>query len=345
MRPATRAELERWDELVVANPDGGNMLQTRTWAEFKRNWWWRSRHLVSDDPGNPLAALFLRRWIPGLGWLCYAPKGPGVVSADRLGPLLADRDLFRGAFCVQVEPEIADSRENRAALTALGLQKSPDVQLSRATILVDLSPEEPAIMSSFKAKTRYNVRLAQRRGVTVEPVACTEANMAVMHRLMAQAFARASLPLRPLKYFSGYWRAFEAAGQGQLFLARHGHQVLAGAYVAWLGDKAWYKDGGSGGERPELMAPHLLQWEAMRWLRSHGVRSYDLFAVPRTDEPDDSSPLRGLLQFKAGFSSDLRQFVGTWDLALEERRYQLWRRVAEPLHRRVRWRLRRDLIY
>jgi lipid II:glycine glycyltransferase (peptidoglycan interpeptide bridge formation enzyme) len=346
MRPATDAEIDGWDDLLLGNPDGGGMLQARAWGEFKRGWGWSPVYLVSDDPAAPVAALFLRRHVPALGWLWYAPKGPGVASVDQLIRLLRHRGAFPGAFCVQVEPELADTEEHRQALADAGLRKAEDVQISRATVIVDLSPGEDGLLASFRPKTRYNIRLAGRHGVTVDRAGCGDAQVRAMYRLMAAAFSRAGFPLRPLAYYSGYWRLFEANGQGQLFLARLGDEVLAGAYVVHLGDRGWYKDGGSVTRHHEVMAPHLVQWEAMRWLLARGARSYDLFAVPTSDQlAVDGHPLQGLQQFKTGFTSDVREFVGTWDLVLDERRYALWRRAAEPLTRRLRWRLRRDLLY
>jgi len=346
MRLATAAEIDRWDDLVLSNPDGRNMLQTRAWGEFKRSWGWRPAYLVSDGPARPMAALFLRHHVPGLGWLWYAPKGPAASSVDQLGQMLASRSAFPGAFCVQVEPELADTPANRLGLTSLGLRKAEDVQISRATAIVDLAPDEDALLASFKPKTRYNIRLAGRRGVIVEPVPCDEAGVTAMYGLMAAAFQRAGFPLRAQAYYSGYWRLFEASGQGQLFLARLGEEVLAGAFVIHLGDRGWYKDGGSYTQRHELMAPHLVQWEAMRWLRARGVRSYDLFAVPSREQlATGDHPLGGLLQFKAGFTADIREFVGTWELVLDERRHRLWKRAGEALVRRLRWRVRGDLLY
>jgi lipid II:glycine glycyltransferase (peptidoglycan interpeptide bridge formation enzyme) len=265
---------------------------------------------------------------------------------DQLSQMLASRSAFPGAFCVQVEPELADTPANRLGLTSLGLRKAEDVQISRATAIVDLAPDEDAMLASFKPKTRYNIRLAGRRGVIVEPVPCDAARVTAMYGLMAAALQRAGFPLRPQAYYSGYWRLFEASGQGQLFLARLGEEVLAGAFVIHLGDRAWYKDGGSYTQRHELMAPHLVQWEAMRWLRARGVRSYDLFAVPSQEQlATGDHPLGGLLQFKAGFTTDIREFVGTWELVLDERRHRLWKWAGEPLVRRLRWRVRGDLLY
>ncbi len=324
------------------------MLQTRAWGEFKRRWGWRPAYRVWEGPGESVAALFLRHHVPGMGHLWYSPKGPGVGSVDRLAALLAERDSFAGAFCVQVEPELPDTTANRSALLAMGLRKAADVQISRATVFVDLDPgrDEAALRATFRRDARYNIGLASRRGVTAAPVPCSDENMAVMHALVAGAFDRhGRYPARSLPYHAGYWRLFEASGQGQLFLARDGEDVLAGAYVVVLGGRAWYKDGGASMRRRELKAAHLLQWEVMRWLRGRGVRSYDLVAVPRPEELGPEHPLYGLWEFKTGFSSDVREFVGTWDLVLDERRYQLWRRVAEPVARRARWRLRHSLLY
>ncbi len=364
MRAATPAEIEEWDLLVAANPDGGHMLQTRAWGEAKRRWGWRPVYLIAEveavesvttgaaggrtahSQAGSIAVLFLRRPVPGLGWLWYCPKGPGVVSVEQLRRVLADRTALNGAFSVEVEPEIADTPQNRAALAELGLRKVEDVQIARATVNVDLTPDEDAILASFRPKTRYNVRLAARRGVSVTTVPCEPDAVLAMHRLMGMAFRHAALPLRPLAYYASYWRLFEASGQGALCLARLGDEVLAGAFVVWLGEKGWYKDGGSSPRYRDAMAPHLLQWEVMRFLRARGVRSYDLFAAPRRADLDDpANPVRGLWQFKSGFSADLHEFVGTWGEAVDARRYWIWRRMAEPLTRRVRWRLRGDLLY
>ncbi len=346
MRRATRSEIGAWDELVRANPDGGHMLQTRAWGELKRRWGWHPEYMVAEGSSGPVAILLLRRRVPGLGSLLYAPKGPGVVSTGDLDRVLSGRDGLGDAFCVEVEPELPDTPVARAALTAMGLRKGEDVQIARATLVVDLTPSEDALLASFRPKTRYNIRLAARRGVTVSVEPCEDGAVRAMHRLMAAASDRAAFPLRPLPYYATYWRLFEASGQGALLLARLGDEVLAGAYVAWLGGRAWYKDGGSSLRHRELMAPHLVQWEAMRHLRSRGVTEYDLFAVPgRAEQRDPASPLRGLWQFKSGFSGELREFVGLWDLVLDARRQAIWRRVVEPVVRRARWRLRGDLLY
>ncbi len=346
VRAATRSEIGRWDELIVANPDGGHILQTRAWGEFKRSWGWRPTYWIAAAGGAEVAVLLLRRAIPGFGELWYAPKGPGVIDAGAVVEVLADREAMGDAFLVKVEPEIEESQADQRAWRAAGLSKSAtDVQMSRATIIVDLDRDEHEILASFKPKTRYNIRLAARRGVEVAPVEMTDANIATMYSLMGATRERAGFFLRSERYFRGYWELQAASGQAQLFFASWEGQVLAGLFATFLGIHSWYKDGGSIKAHSELMAPHLLQWEVMRWLRARGVRTYDLVAVPPRSQLNERHPLYGLYRFKSGFSETITEFVGTWDLPLRPRAYNAWNRWGERAANTINRRLRHDLLY
>jgi lipid II:glycine glycyltransferase (peptidoglycan interpeptide bridge formation enzyme) len=345
VRPATPQELGRWDELVVQNPDGGQILQTRAWGEFKRAHRWAPHYMVAE--GRPLVAtLELRHSVPGLGALGYVPKGPGVAIAGLPELLDGLRASAGSTFVIKVEPEIEQSAEVASALRGMGLEKARhDVQISRATIIVDLRPDEDTLLASFKPKCRYNIRLAQRRGVTVSPVVLDETSIDTMYALMASTRDRAGFTLRSRDYFAQYWRLHAAAGQGQLFFAALDGEILAGVYATHLGAKAWYKDGGSTKEHAAVMAPHLLQWEVMRWLKARGVHAYDLVAVPPPAELNPSHPLFGLYRFKSGFSERITEYVGTWDLPIQRRRYAAWNAVAERAAHQWAYRVRHDLLY
>ncbi len=281
-----------------------------------------------------------------MGDLWYAPKGPGVRNSAALVEVLSDRDSMRSAFLVKVEPEIEEARASTREWRAAGLRKAQnDVQMSRATIIVDLDRDEDALLASFKPKCRYNIRLAARRGVEVAPVEMTDTNIATMYSLMAATRERAGFFLRSERYFRGYWELQAASGQAQLFFASWKGRVLAGVFATFLASHGWYKDGGSTKEHSELMAPHLLQWEVMRWLRQRGVRTYDLVAVPPRSQLTEAHPLFGLYRFKSGFSEDIREFVGTWDLPLRRRSYAAWERWGERTAQTVNRRLHHDLLY
>jgi lipid II:glycine glycyltransferase (peptidoglycan interpeptide bridge formation enzyme) len=346
LNPATRAQIHDWDDLVAANPDGGQILQTRAWGEFKRRWGWQPQYWTARCGDRDVAVLVLRRWVPAFGHLLYIPKGPGVKDPQHVVDIATDPALHRGAFLLKVEPEIEEHALDAARWQAAGLRKSPaDVQMNRATIVVDLSLDEDALLASFKPKTRYNVRLASRRGVRVDAVPASDENLARMYGLMAETQSRAGFFLRRREYFTQYWQLQEASGQAQLFFASWENQVLAGVFATHLGTRGWYKDGGSVKAHSELMAPHLLQWEVMRWLKARGVLSYDLVSTPRTSELSPEHPLFGLYRFKSGFNEHITEFVGTWDLPIRPALYPAWQRVGERAAGAWARRVSHDLLY
>src|SRR5207248_701936 len=127
---------------------------------FKAKWGWHPNYLIDDSGSKHVAALFLARKIAGLGQLWYSPNGPGIIDPTALPGVLQDRSELRSAFALKVEPNIEDGADT-STWTAAGLVKAAgDVQRTRATIIVDLRPEEDALLASFKPKTRYNIRLA-----------------------------------------------------------------------------------------------------------------------------------------------------------------------------------------
>jgi peptidoglycan pentaglycine glycine transferase (the first glycine) len=226
------------------------------------------------------------------------------------------------AFAIKIEPEIEQTDAATSVLRDIGLEKSRhDVQISRATIIVDLRPDEDALLASFKPKCRYNIRLAQRRGVVVEPVPLDGASIDTMFSLMAVTRDRAGFTLRSREYFAGYWRLHAAAGQGQLFFASLDGEVLAGVFATYI------------------------QWEVMRWLKARGIEAYDLVAVPPARELNPSHPLYGLYRFKSGFSEHITEYVGTWDLPIRRTRYAAWNAIAERAAHQWAYRVRHDLLY
>jgi serine/alanine adding enzyme len=345
VRPATAAETRDWDQLVLANPDGGHILQTRQWGEFKRRWGWLPHYCIDEAGPDHVAVLFLRRRIPGFGSLWYSPRGPGVASAERVVAMApALRELSPG-FLVKIDPELPLSAGTPGWNDA-GLERSRDeVQPVTATIMVDLRPSEEEILASFKPKCRYNIRLAARRGVRVRRVPVDDRSIDVMYRLIHATQRRSRFLMRPRDYYAEHWRLQQASGQGEMFFAFLGDEVLAGVFITHLGHKAWYKDGGSTRRHHELMAPHLLQWEVMRWARARGVTLYDLVAVPPPGNLSPDHPFFGLYRFKSGFSKDITEFIGTWDVPLKPLRVKAWNAFGERAARQWSYRIHHDYLY
>lgn len=125
------------------------------------------------------------------------------------------------------------------------------------------------------------------------------------------------------------WRTFCESGAGQIFFATHEGQDVAAAFVVVTGEVANYREGASIRQRPVRGAAQLMQLEAMVWAQGQGATVYDMCGTPHStklDDPDD--PLHGVGEFKRGFSKEVTDWVGAWDLPLRPRRYAVWERVG-----------------
>ncbi len=346
MREATPAEIARWDQMVAGNPDGGNPLQLKAFGETKSRHGWTPRYLMMGK----MAVLVLSRRIPQLGDFWYVPKGPGVDSAAALGRFasaVSAIKLGRRPFAVRIDPELHVGALSLSALQGMGMVPSTrHIQYNIATAIVDLKPSEEAIMALLKQKTRYNVRLAHKKGVTVAAVPTDDDTIGQMYYLTQVTTSRAGVYLREKAYFADFWRLHAQSGHGQMFFASYENQVLAGAFVTYVGRNALYKDGGSVREHPEVQAPYALQWEIIRWLKGRGVASYDLHGTPPAAEIDNPAhPLAGLARFKTGFQPNITEFVGTYDIVLSARAYAVWRRIGERLAVTFQYRAKKRLFY
>jgi serine/alanine adding enzyme len=338
MRPANEEELMRWDELVVANPDGGNALQSRAWGDFKARWGWEPRRYMYETANGLVAVQWLVRKAQGQGQLWYCPKGPGVTSVEDFEAVVMQTGEagLSGVFARFESEVLDDDMPNKGRLSKFGLVRSNRDPGSKSTIFIDLRLGEEAVLASFSQSARRNIRRAVAEGVSVEQVEPTDENLHVMYELMRVTEARAHYGLRPEAYYRDYWTAQIAARQAQLMFATHEGEVLAGEFVTFLGKRGWYKDGGSFEKKRELQPSYLLRWEVMKWLMARGIEQYDMVGSPNRDQVGVSDFRAGLYEFKRKFNPEITEFIGCWDLPLDGGpKYKLWRKVGERVAARL----------
>jgi peptidoglycan pentaglycine glycine transferase (the first glycine) len=334
-----------WDERVAAAA-GGHILQSWAWGELKARFGWRVQRLAVD---GALAQVLFRPLPGGLGTIAYVPKGPladyGDVSSlrsllDAILPVAREQR----ALCLKIEPDLEDAPALTETLQALGFRLSPQLIQPRRTILVDLTPDPEELLRRMKQKTRYNIRLAERKGVTIR--AGSESDLAAFYELMELTAKRDGFGIHTRAYYEAAHRLFMPADQGRLLLAEYEGQLLAGLVVLGLGgsgrcDTACYMYGASSDEHRNLMPAYLLQWEAMLWAKEQGCCAYDLWGVPDEDEATLESEftqrndgLWGVYRFKRGFGGRLVRTVGAWDMVYAPLRYRLYSAAVSWLERR-----------
>jgi lipid II:glycine glycyltransferase (peptidoglycan interpeptide bridge formation enzyme) len=334
MRFAHATEIASWNDLILANPDGGNVFQGAEFAEQKRLGGWTPRFIIAGK----LAMTVLEKTVFGLGKLWYIPKGPGVTTPEILKPLLRDLNDFsreQGVFMVKIEPEFISAPSTLQQLSSLTLAKTTPIQPNFSTVLLDLSPDLDTIMASLNQKGRHAIRRAERDGVTAVAVESSDENCQLMYKLLADT-AEGSFRIRHYEYYKTFWQRYAAAGLGQLFFAYVDGEVVAGAYAIAFGHKGTYKDGASIRERTVYGASHLLQWRVIEWMKSRGVIIHDLCGAPPSDQiKNEQHPHYGIGRFKTSFNKQVTDYVGAYDLAVRPLQYRIWAKLGERIALRI----------
>jgi peptidoglycan pentaglycine glycine transferase (the first glycine) len=335
---------ERWNDAVARLPQA-HVLQSYEWGEFKSRHGWRPFRLLFVRRGAEVAAacVLLRRLPRGPWAVMYTPKGPCLDYEDSdLLAMVLDRleetSRQQRAIFLKIDPDVpADRSDVTRLLEGRGWHASREQIQFRNTMLVDLRPSEQELLGGMKSKWRYNVRLAQRRGVEVVEGGMDD--LPLFYEMYTTTSARDEFIIRPFSYYADAWGTFVSQGRAQLLLARHEGEVLAGQILFHFGNKAWYMYGASTDRHRHLMPNHLLQWEAMRWARARGCAVYDMWGAP--DVMDESDPMWGVHRFKEGFGGEFTSYLGAYDYPASRLLYWLYTAVMPRLLDLLRWRHRR----
>lgn len=309
--PVARIPSDIWEAFLASCP-GSHLLQTSAWGALKATFGWdveRVRH------GAAGAQVLFRSLAPGTR-LAYVPKGPIGPWLPDLLPELDAMCRARRAFVLKVEPDAPEDPALAEQLISSGFRRSPHGIQPRSTIVVDLAGDEEHLLARMHPKTRYNIRLAQKRGVRVRPWDDLET-----FALMIQETARRDgFAAHNPAYYRRAFELFRPGGACELLVAEVQGRAVAALMVFAHGERAWYLYGASTAlERPR-MPTYLLQWEAMRWARQRGCRTYDLWGIPDVDERTLESEflvrrggLWGVYRFKRGFGGRIVRAIGAWD--------------------------------
>lgn len=307
-----------------------NFPQSFEWPRVKGEW--QGIPLSIRRNGAIVAgAVVLKRKVPRLNKsILYIPRGPIMDFGDEslLGEMRQRLDLLmrehRGIF-VKMDPGVPTSPEMLDRLTRFGFMPAgggeghfDGIQPKFVMRLPMGGKSLDDIFSDFASKTRYNIRLATKKGVTVRLGALGD--MPDFYRVLTITAKRDKFLIRSLDYFENMYRALEPCGMLRLYLAYHEGALIGGTIGLCYGNKFWYLYGAGDNEHRNLMAGHLLQWEMIKTAHQLGIEIYDFRGVSGDTSPD--SPVYGLYRFKQGFNAELVEFVG--ELTLTGSKFYTW---------------------
>lgn len=359
-----------WNTVIATLP-GAHFLQTAEWAAVKTGVGWAQlQRKWQDGNGNTTAAasvlernLTIRGLSSGLRVL-YVPRGPLLADwADPALRALVLDDLAgfasqRGAIFIKMDAEVPlgwgvpgseTAREDptgkavTASLVSSGWRFSSEQVQFRNTMVLDLTPPEDELLARMKQKARYNIRLAERKGVRVRRA--EDADLPALYAMYRETALRDGFVIRPEAYYLGVWRRFMQAAMAEPLVAEVEGEAVAGLVQFRFARRAWYVYGMSRDRYREYMPNHLLQWEAMRRARIAGCLSYDLWGAP--DEFHESDPMWGVYRFKEGLGGEVVRSLGAWDYPARPALYILYTRILprilDVMRRRGKARTRQEV--
>ncbi|MGA2820286.1 MAG: peptidoglycan bridge formation glycyltransferase FemA/FemB family protein [Anaerolineales bacterium] len=335
-----------WDQAVASLP-GAHFLQSWRWGEFKNAHGWKARRVLWEELEGAhaprAAAQVLEREAhagPIRVKVVYVPKGPLLAWRDEAlrSVVLAELEALAResqAIQVKIDPDVvegwglpgsADVAEDPLAgvlqgvLKARGWRYSAEQVQFRNTFELDLRRTEAELLSAMKQKTRYNVRLAEKKGVRIRSASAEEHPM--LYQMYAETSARDGFVIRDSEYYRMAWGLFLQAGLGHALLAEVEGEPVAALILFCFASRAWYVYGMSKDRHRDRMPNHLLQWEAIRWAKSQGCHTYDLWGAPDEFTPQDK--LWGVYSFKQGFGGTLVRHLGAWDTTARPHLYRAY---------------------
>jgi len=335
-----------WNTAVQGLP-ASHILQSYQWGELKRMTGWKHRNWLFRSEDTPVAAaMVLTRSVARVLSVQYVPKGPLLDYSDT--SLLNDtlefleENAFKSAsIFLKIDPDVdAESETGRKVISTLQkrgwLFSGEQIQFQN-TMVLDLTPSEEELLRKMKQKTRYNIRLAARRGVKVKPGHFGD--LKTFYRLYEETARRDGFIIRPYEYYEKIWKELISAGMAHLLLAEVEGEAVAGVILFKFARKAWYFYGASSSKHRNLMPNHLLQWEAIKWAKAQGCIEYDFWGAPT--ELSEKDPMWGVYRFKSGFGAKLVKHIGAWDFPTERKGYWIYTKVMPKILDFMRWSARR----
>jgi peptidoglycan pentaglycine glycine transferase (the first glycine) len=308
--------LSDWNQFLSQHPNI-HLLQTGEWGELKSAFGWKPVRIVSGEVGVQI----LFRKLP-LGFTVgYIPKAavsvPQSAFSQELWREIDSVCKQNQAIFFKLEPDHwQDTKPDNLPITNYKLRISPHNIQPPRTIVVDINGSEEEILARMKQKTRYNIRLAEKKSVTIRAWDDIES----FHQMMLITGERDGFGVHTREYYQRAYELLHPKQMGELLLAEYQGKPLAALFVACHGNRAYYLYGASSDEERNRMPTYLLQWEAMKWAKARGCEEYDLWGVPDEEEATLEANfekrhdgLWGVYRFKRGFGGELKRAMQAMD--------------------------------
>lgn len=347
MRFVTKETEQEYTEFLESH-ERCNFQQSLEWGKVKTNW--IKEVVLAEDENHKIIGsicVWIRK-MPIFGNMMYSSRGPVCNIHDKkvleqLTDGIKELGKKYNAFVLRIEPDIKkDDQEFRKIVEEIGYKIKDDAKdfkdeiQPRFVFRLDIKGKtEDEVLAGCHQKTRYNIRLAKRKGVVVKEG--TREDLKDFHKIMIETGSRDGFIIRSLDYFEKMYDEL-APKHMKLLMAYYEDKPISGIIPIMYGNKTWYLYGASSNQHRNLMPNYLLQWEMIRQAIQNKCDIYDFRGV--SGVVDETHPQYGLYRFKKGFGAEFTEFIGEVYWPFKPLTYKLYK-IAEKTFRALRdWKRR-----
>jgi lipid II:glycine glycyltransferase (peptidoglycan interpeptide bridge formation enzyme) len=297
----------------VSNHPHGHLLQSYEWGEAQENFGEPIFRVAVKDGEQILgvATVIIKTFYKNFHYI-YCPRGPLFVETasrevhEMLLAAISEEAKKRGSLFLRVAPE---TTEKPSWLD--GFKKADHELEPHESLILDLAKQEEQLLAEMKPKTRYNIKLAQKKGVTVTS-GTDETFLNIFLRLNKETASRDNFTAHKDAYYQSILKALAPRGLLKVYVAYAEGMPIAANLVSSFGKRVTYMHGASSNEGRNLMPTFALQWEAIRDAKIQGKTEYDFWGI--TTSQDEKHPWAGITRFKNGFGGSVVKYIGAYDL-------------------------------
>jgi lipid II:glycine glycyltransferase (peptidoglycan interpeptide bridge formation enzyme) len=262
----------------------------------------------------------------------YLPRGP--LPTKEIIHELIQIGKSENCILIQLEPNVIDTEDSKAEIKNLGLISAAHPLLTKYTFILDLTKSEEELLKNMHPKTRYNIRVAEKKGVKITEDNSSKSFEAYL-KLTKETTTRQKFYAHSENYHRLMWETLKTENDNgltaHLFTAIYNNEILVAWIVFVLGDTLYYPYGASSSNYREVMASNLMMWEVIKFGKKLGLKQFDMWGAMGPN-PDSKDPWYGFHRFKEGYGGKLTEFIGSFDLVINRKMY-----IAYQILDKLRW--------
>lgn len=326
-----------WNKFIAEN-NPECFLQTWQWGEFQKSAGKKVWRIAVIDEDKIMASVqIIKHNLSFLGSYLYCPRGPIIKIQNPKSKYQKILEILcrkieeiarkeKGVF-LKIEPAMEANQEsgikNEEYLKGF-IKSNAEIQ-PKNTLMVDLKKSEEELLAEMKQKTRYNIRLSEKRGVKIKISSDCASGFPKFWSLIEETSKRNKIASHPRKYYLKMLETLKENGNitenklfARMYLAEYNGKIIASSIVLFFSDFAVYLHGASSNEDKNVMAAYLLQWKQILDAKKIGCKKYDFWGIAADGEKEN---WKGITRFKRGFGGFEKKYVGSFDAAYDKAGY------------------------